>query len=300
MTIAEFIQKNTAELERNGVESPRLQVEWMLAHVLNRPRLEVVMDRARVLSCGELGTLSSLVARRAAREPLQHLLGGTSFCGLDLAVDRHVLIPRPETERLAELAWDFLSGRQSEAGGRLDVLDFGTGSGCLAIAVAARYGEVRVWGIDISRAAILVARANAVAIGVQNRIQFICGDGLAALGPRFQVDLILSNPPYIPSGEIAGLDPEVRDHDPRRALDGGVDGLDFYRGLAGESGRLLRRGGRLMVEFGDGQADAVAALFEGNGWCVDAVEKDLCGTDRFMIAHQPESREDGSRFNGAA
>jgi release factor glutamine methyltransferase len=293
MTIAEFIQYNTAELERNGVESPRLQVEWMLAHVLNRPRLELMLDRTRVLTRGELGTLLSLVARRGAREPLQHLLGGTSFCGLDLAVDRHVLIPRPETERLVELAWDFLSDRKT-------VLDFGTGSGCLAIAVAARFGQARIWGVDISQAALRVARVNATAIGVQNQIQFICGDGLAALGRRFQVDLILSNPPYIPSGEIAGLDPEVRDHDPRNALDGGVDGLDFYRRLAGQAGRFLRRGGRLMVEFGDGQADAVAALVEESGWRVDAVEKDLCGTDRFLIAHQPESREDGLGFNGEA
>ena len=280
MTILEVIQRSTEFLAKRGVDSPRLQVELLLAHVLRVPRLKLYLNFERVLTDVELETLRALIQRRGKREPLQHLVGSTSFCGLEIAVGPAVLIPRPETELLAERAWQHLSTFSSQPA---TALDFGTGSGCLAIALAVKCPVTQVHAVDISEAALEVARANAARHGVAERIQFHCSDGFAVLLAEQRFDLIVTNPPYIASAEIATLDPEVRDHDPRLALDGGADGLEFYRRLAADAGAWLRPAGKLMAEFGDGQGDSVSALFTANGWKVEAVEKDLSGRARFMV-----------------
>ena len=281
MTVLEVIQRSSEFLIRKGVDSPRLQVELLLAHVLQTPRMKLYLNFERALSDEELNRLRELVKRRGEREPLQHILGSTSFCGLEMAVSRNALIPRPETELLAERAIAFLSALPAQAP---TLLDFGTGSGCLAVAIAARCPGATLHALDISESALKLARENADRHRVSDRIQFHLGDGFTALPAQAQFDLIVSNPPYIPSAEIETLQAEVRNHDPRLALDGGPDGLGFYRRLATESGHWLQPSGRLMVELGDGQATAAHGLFTTAGWTVEGVEKDYGGSDRILIA----------------
>jgi len=283
VTVLEVIQRSSDFLARKGVESPRLQIELLLAQLLQMPRMKLYLNFERALTEAELAALRGLVKRRATREPLQHIIGSTSFCGLEIAVNRDVLIPRPETEQLAERAWRFLRGLSPEA---CRVLDFGTGSGCLAIAIAVHCPSATVVAVDLSEAALKVARQNAARHGVAERVLYYAGDGLAAVPAGGPFDLIVSNPPYIPSGEIPSLQPEVRDHDPVLALDGGADGLEFYRRLAAGAGPWLTARGRLMVEMGDGQSGAVSALLESVGWSVESVEPDNSGRQRILIARR--------------
>lgn len=280
MTVLEAIQKSTEFLTKKGVESPRLQTELLLSHLLKMPRMKLYLNFERTLNSTEVDQLRELVRRRSQREPLQHITGSTSFCGYEIRVNRDVLVPRPETELLAECAWEFLAARPAP----VSALDFGTGSGCLAIALAAKFPAAQVVALDISEAALSAARANAAQNQVAERIQFLCGDGFAALPAGTTFDLIVSNPPYIPTAEIATLQPEVRDFDPHGALDGGADGLDFYRRLAREAREFLRPGGKIMLEFGDGQAPDIRALFENQKWIVEAVKDDYSQRARILIA----------------
>ncbi len=286
MTVLEVIQRSSEFLARKGVESPRLQIELLLAHLLQMPRLKLYLNFDRALNEPELGTLRSLVQRRAAREPLQQILGATSFCGLELTVTRAVLTPRPETELLAERAWQFLRRREESGQTGPQVLDFGTGSGCLAIAVGCQVPSARIHALDISEAALEVARENAFRHQLVERIEFLAGDGFAALPGGLTFDLVVSNPPYIPSDEIAQLEPEVREHDPRVALDGGPDGLGYYRRLAVETPAFLRQKGCLMLEFGDGQETAIGEILSQSGWIIEAIEKDYTQRPRILIAHR--------------
>ncbi len=284
MTVLEAIQRSSEFLARKGVESPRLQIELLLAHVLQVPRLKLYLNFERPLTDAEVDALRTLVTRRGAREPLQHILGSVCFCGLELEVNREVLIPRPETELLAERACDYVARLDAQAP---ILLEFGTGSGCLAIALAVKRPTAQVHALDISDGTLAVARRNAERHQVGERIEFHRGDNLTALPDGLRFDLLVSNPPYIPSGEIAALQPEVRDHDPRQALDGGPDGLQFFRLLATEGASRMTPGGCAMLEFGDGQAEAVCDLFEQPGWRIEAVEKDYSGRARILIARRP-------------
>jgi release factor glutamine methyltransferase len=285
VTVLEVIQRSSDFLARKGVDSPRLQVELLLAHVLQMPRMKLYLNFERPLAEPELETLRQLVKRRGEREPLQHIVGSTSFCGLEIAVNQDVLIPRPETELLAEEAWKFLSTLNSQPS---TILDFGTGSGCLALVIAVKCPQAAVHAIDISEAALKLARQNALRLGLAERVVFHGGDGFGAFPAEVHFDLIVSNPPYISSAEIETLQPEVRDHDPRVALDGGADGLDFYRRLAAEAGPRLKPGGRLMLEHGDGQGRAVAKLLTEHGWTVTSVLKDYSARERILIARRGE------------
>ncbi|HUC85050.1 MAG TPA: peptide chain release factor N(5)-glutamine methyltransferase, partial [Candidatus Acidoferrales bacterium] len=244
VTVLEAIQKSTEFLGKKNVESPRLQTELLLAHLLKMPRMKLYLNFDRELSAVETDELRELVRRRGQREPLQHIVGVTSFCGLDISVNRQALIPRPETELLAEEGWQFLQelkrGLRRPAGreaGALTALDFGTGTGCIAIALAVKCPGAKITALEVSAGALALARENAAKHQVAEQIGFLLGNGLAALaggadnplaGPRC-FDLIISNPPYIPTAEIAALEPEVRDFDPPAALNGGAKGLDFYR-----------------------------------------------------------------------
>ncbi len=293
VTVLEAIQKSTEFLGKKNVESPRLQTELLLAHLLKMPRMKLYLNFDRVLTLAETDALREFVKRRGQREPLQHITGSTSFCGHEIAVNRHVLVPRPETELLAELGWQFLQGRAGNplpAGRRAEdctpyqALDLCTGSGCIAIALAAKCPETKIVATDISPEALALAKENAVRNNVTARIEFLQGDGFAALANEARFDLIVSNPPYIPSAEIATLDPEVRDFDPRAALDGGADGLEFYRLIASQAGAFLKPGGKIMVEFGDGQAEAIRKIFETEKWIVEAVKEDYSQRARILIA----------------
>ena len=292
MTVLEGIQKSTEFLAKKDVESPRLQAELLLAHVLKSPRMKLYLNFERALTDGETDAFREFVKRRAQREPLQHITGSTSFCGLEIAVNRHVLVPRPETELLAELGWQWLGEhRTSNAEHRtpnedLTALDFGTGSGCIAIALAAKCPAAKIVAIDVSPDALIIAKQNAEANKASDRIEFLQTDGFAKLPKDASFDLIISNPPYIPSAEIETLDPEVRDFDPRGALDGGTDGLDFYRRLATEARDFLKPDGKIMVEFGDGQGASISKLFEEQNWIVEALRDDYTRRQRILIARK--------------
>jgi release factor glutamine methyltransferase len=281
MTVLEAIQKSTEFLAKKGVESPRLQTELLLAHLLKMPRMKLYLNFDRVLLPAETDSLRELIRRRGLREPLQHIVGSTSFCGYEIAVSRHALIPRPETELLAELGWKFLATRHSSLA---TALDFGTGTGCIAIALAAKCPNTKITALDVSADALALAKQNAAQNQVAERIEFLHGDGFAALTAETQFNLLISNPPYIASAEIETLDPEVKDFDPRGALDGGADGLDFYRRLAAEAKPFLKPDGKIMLEFGDGQADAIKLIFENEKWIVEAVQDDYSQRARILVA----------------
>ena len=282
MTVIEAIQRHAEFLASRGVVSPRLQVELLLSHILRLPRMKLFLETGRALKEGEVRMLGELVARRGERIPLQHLVGNGSFGGIELEVNRDVLVPRPETEVLAELAIARLKKIPQDAP---VALDFGTGSGCLAIALALAEPKALIHAVDCSPVALDVARRNARCHGVDSRIWFHLGDGFAALPADMPpVDLLVSNPPYIPTAEIATLDPEVREHDPRAALDGGVDGLDFYRRIAEQAPKFLRAGAPALLEFGDGQEDFLPGLFIAPAWRFESIEKDLGGRPRIVIA----------------
>ncbi len=277
MTVLEAIQKSSDFLAKKDVESARLNAELLLAQVLKLPRMKLYLNFERVLTTAETDALRELIKRRGNREPLQHIVGSTSFCGCEIAVNRHALVPRPETELLAELGWKFLQAKSGNA------LDFGTGTGCIAIVLALKCPAAKIFALDVSTDAIALAKQNAEANKVSERINFLQGDGFAAL-PETQFDLIVSNPPYIASAEIETLQPEVRDFDPRAALDGGTDGLDFYRMLANKGKNFLKQDGKIMLEFGDGQAEPIKSIFESEKWIVEAVQEDYSHRARFLVA----------------
>jgi release factor glutamine methyltransferase len=253
------------------------------------PRLRLYLEFERILSENELEVARQLVKRRGEREPLQHILGSASFCGLELKVTKDVLIPRPETEVLAERSWLFLQDQARSKPGGVSALDFGTGSGCLAIALACHVPAAHVIAVDASRPALEIARENAARHQVLSRIEFLEVTRLPELPGTPQFDLIVSNPPYVPTEEIEHLMPEVRDHDPRLALDGGRDGMDYFRLLAVEAPSLLAPGGKLMCEFGDGQAKSVAQLFSTEGWKAETIEGDLSGRPRVLVVSRAGS-----------
>jgi release factor glutamine methyltransferase len=286
VTVLEVIQRSTEFLKNKSVESPRLQTELLLAHLLGLPRMQLYLNFERKLSQTELDFFRELVKRRGQREPLQHIVGSTSFCGLEIAVNRHVLIPRQETELLAERGWTFLNSSPSTINDRLSTaLDLGTGSGCLAIALAAHCPKVQIVATDISTDALELAKENAMRHHVLERINFLQGDAFAAIESPNPFDLIISNPPYIPTDEIQTLQIEVREHDPRQALDGGPDGLVFYRRISAESKPFLKSEGRIMLEFGDGQAEAIREIFEAEKWIVEAIVEDYNQRPRILIVH---------------
>jgi len=286
VTVLEGIQRSSEFLARKGVDSPRLQAELLLARVVGLERMQLYLNFERSLSAQETDALRELVKRRGQREPLQHILGSTSFCGYEILVNRDVLIPRPETELLAEQGWTFLNQLEAAAEPELSALDLGTGSGCVAIALAAKCPTVDIYASDISTKALAVAKENAMKNGVTERIRFFPGDGFAALDSGSRFHLIISNPPYIPTAEIETLAPEVRDYDPRPALDGGPDGLDFFRRLGGEAADFLMRDGKLMLEFGDGEAEAIRKILEEQKWIVEAITGDYTGRSRTLVARR--------------
>jgi release factor glutamine methyltransferase len=283
VTVLEAIQKSTEFLAKKGVDSPRLQSELLLAHVLRSKRLKLYLDFARSLTDSETTALRELVQRRGTREPLQHIIGTASFCGLELKVSRHVLVPRPETELLAEQGWKFLNSLNRDS----TFLDFGTGSGSIAISICHFAKQSLGTAIDKSPEALALARGNAAQHVLDSRLQFVESDAFGALPQELQFDLIISNPPYIASSEIDSLQDEVRKYDPHSALDGGQDGLAFYRQLAERSPRYLAPGGKLMVEFGDGQQNHLSSIFSSTGWNVEVILNDLTDRPRILIANHP-------------
>ncbi len=277
--VTEALQTGTDALVSAGVDTPRVDAEWLMTHVLGCPRPELVLKQNKILTESQQSQWEGLMACRAERIPLQHLMGSAEFCGLVIEVNGNVLVPRPETELLAEGAWQFANVIE-----RPVILDVGTGSGCLAISIAVNCPQAEVHALDVSQKALLVARANAARHLVQERIRFHKADGQVGLPGEMLFDMIVSNPPYISTTEIPKLQAEVRDHDPHLALDGGADGLVFFRALATHALARLQPSGRLMLEIGDGQVEAVSALLLAAGWRVLEVFPDLNNVQRIVIA----------------
>lgn len=238
-------------LTSRGIENARLEAEWLLTAATGMDRVGLYLNFEKPLTDEELANYRAMVARRGKREPLQHILGTQEFYGLEFEVTPDVLIPRHDTETLVIEALRLMPGARA-------VLDIGTGSGCIAVSMAKALPAAKVMAVDISAAALEVARRNAGRHGVE--ITFLHGSLFDSLHD-VTFDLILSNPPYIPSRAIESLQPEVRDFDPRTALDGGLDGLDFYRTLIPSSLEYLTPGGWLLVEVGVGQACDVETIF---------------------------------------
>ncbi len=280
-TLAGFIKSAEKRLSQAGIESARLDAELLLAAVLGTGREALYAHPDRLLSGREYQAAQALIERRERREPVSYLLGRKGFWDLEFSVSPAVLVPRPETECLIE--------RFLEAAGRAEnlapvVLDIGTGSGNIAVVAARALPLSRVVAVDISPAALAVARENVQAQGVAGRVRLISADLFSAFGGT-EFDFILSNPPYIETGAIAGLIADVSRHEPALALDGGGDGLDVYRRLIPEAARRLKPGGVLIMEIGETQAAQVSQLIEADGGFEPArVSRDLSGRDRVIEA----------------
>jgi release factor glutamine methyltransferase len=269
--------------------SPRLDVELLLGRALGATRAELLSEPARALSADEAAAFEALLDRRLAREPVAYILGHRAFRTIDLEVTPAVLIPRPETETLVEVALEALAATPIAGPDPDDeplAVDVGTGSGCIALALAAEDPFVRVVATDVDPGALAVARGNASRLGLARRVEFVLSDLFADVGER-PFDLVVSNPPYVPADEYVALEPNVRDYEPRIALYGGVDGLDFYRRLVPGAALLLRPGGTLAVEVGAGQADAVAAILDAAGAYETAQRRDdLAGVPRVVYSRR--------------
>ena len=275
MTTLEVLNAAASYLDKQGVESPRLNAEHLLAHVLGRKkRIELYLEFERPLGEAERAPLRELVKRRGEGVPLQHLLGTVEFHGREFLCDARALVPRPETEQLVELAAKGLQAPRR-------IVDVGTGSGVIALTMALIFPEAVVAGCDVSADALALAVANRERLGLAERVELLESDLLAALAGPF--DAVVANLPYIPSGEVPGLSREVR-CDPLSALDGGADGLDLVRRLVAESGAKMAPGGLLALEIGIGQGALVAEVLAANNWRDIAVERDYQGAERFVFA----------------
>ncbi|HWL30981.1 MAG TPA: peptide chain release factor N(5)-glutamine methyltransferase [Xanthobacteraceae bacterium] len=277
-TVAQARRALADAFRRAALDSPELDARLLVGHALGLDHTGLTLAGERRLDVREARAVSALAERRLAREPVARILGVKEFWGLPLHIDAATLVPRPETETVVEAALAAIgdAGPRTRA---LRIADLGTGSGALLLALLSELPNAEGVGTDTSIAALVAARANAGRAGVSHRARFVACDFGAALGEGF--DLVVSNPPYIASGDIAALAPEVR-HDPQRALDGGVDGLDAYRSIAAQVPRVLKAGGHLVVELGIGQAGAVAALFAEAGLASALLYPDLAGIPRAL------------------
>lgn len=281
-TIRRVLAWTQGFFREKGIDTARLDAELIISDALGVDRVRLYTDHDKPLLPDELTVIREGVRRRARREPVAYITGRRGFWSLDLHVDSRVLIPRPDTERLVELALDRLKGVEAP-----QIADIGTGSGCIALALAAERPDAAVVAVDRSADALAVARENAAALSLEN-VRFVEGDLLEPVsGP---LDLVASNPPYIPSAEVDRLMPDVRQFEPRGALDGGPDGLDVIRRLVPAAAERLKPGGRLLFEIGHDQGDDARALVEADPRFAEvAVHQDYGGRDRVVEAlRRPE------------
>ncbi|MFY0524084.1 peptide chain release factor N(5)-glutamine methyltransferase [Archangium gephyra] len=280
-TVRKILTWTTQHFEKRGVDAPRLTTEVLLAHTLKTTRVRLYVDLDRPLEKTELAAFRALIERRMAGEPTQYLTGVREFYNRPFKVDARVLIPRPETELLVEAALHKLP--KDGPGLALDVC---TGSGCIAISLAAERPQATVMATDLSEDACALARENAQALGVAERVTVLQGSLYAPLPLDARFDVVASNPPYIATAEIPTLSAEVR-REPHMALDGGPDGLVLIRKVIAGARRVLKPGGLLAMEIGETQGDAVKALLQAAGFDDARVEKDLERRDRLAFGTQP-------------
>ena len=277
-TLAALLTRATEALRAAGVTEPRREARWLIDALLGERR----WDEARALSAEELARLDGALARRAAREPLDRIEGEREFWSLTFRLSPATLSPRPDSETLVEAALALLGDRARP----WRILDLGTGSGCLLLALLSELPAASGLGIALAPAAVATAAENAERLSLAARARFLVDDwGRQQAGP---FDLVVSNPPYIASGDLPALEPEVRDFDPALALDGGADGLAAYRAILPQARRLLAPGGALVLELGQGQAPAVLALAAAAGFTHLSLRNDLGGIARALVGRQPD------------
>ena len=282
--LTDVLRRAAGRLRQAGVGTPRLDAEVLLMEALGWSREDLYRNPEGGLQQAQAERFESLVSRRLRAEPMAYMTGTQEFWSLDFRVTPDVLIPRPETEHLVETVAEFLASRP----GPCRILEIGTGSGAVAVCLARECAEAEIWATDVSAPALDVARDNASRHGVEGKIRWLRGDLFApvqGLAERF--DVLVSNPPYVPSGEIARLQPDVCDWEPALALDGGADGMDFYRRFVCEGARHLREGGLLAVEVGAEQGGAVSRLFDAEaGFHRARVRRDYAGLPRVVTAER--------------
>lgn len=279
-SVVDILRKTEAYLKEKGVPSPRFEAEQLIGHALEMSRMQLYLQFDRPLTAAELDRVRPLIARRGRREPLGWILGSVGFYLHDFTVLPGVLVPRPDTEALVEVALGFLP--EGEA---LFVADVGAGTGCVGLSLALARPAVKVFAVDLSPEALANTRENVASHTLGARVAVLQGSLLDPIPPARRIDLVVSNPPYIARPVLATLQPEVRDHEPRLALDGGVDGLDVYRALIPAAAARATLG--VAVEIGHDQAAAVSALFRAAGLVDVAVKKDLAGHDRVVSGRKP-------------
>ena len=277
----DLIRVTTEYLQGKSVDAPRLCAEKLLAHILGCDRIDLYTQFDKLVEGEKLAAFRELVRRRSAREPIQHLLGKTEFWSLDIRCDARALVPRPETELLVGAALGLLSETETPK-----IADIGTGTGCIAIALAGELPKATIVASDCSADALQLAEENIRAHKLSNRISLAQGDLAEPFlenGMKGTFDLVVSNPPYVASAEMSVLQPEVRDHDPAMALCGGDDGVDLIKRLLHEAPPILRAEGAIVLEIGDGQSGAVKELMCEEGWAVVHVFSDLAGIERVIV-----------------
>lgn len=281
MNIKEILTVTIDFFKKHKIPDPRLDAEVLLAHLLGIDRIQLYVKYDLPLEPNEIAAYRELVRKRAERVPVAYLTGEKEFMSLPLIVNENVLIPRPETELLVEYIIDYCQDRGIEGP---NIVDVGTGSGAIALSLAHYLPAARVLGIDFSAEALAVARLNIDKLGYTGRVKVIKGDLLKPLlkMKKDNVNIIVSNPPYIPRSELGSLSPEVR-QEPQMALDGGEDGLDYYRQLIEQAKNILLKGGIIVLEIAYNQGESVAGLF-GNKWNDIKVEKDYAGCERLVTA----------------
>jgi release factor glutamine methyltransferase len=286
ISLQELLRTATHVLTDAGIPDGRREAETLIAHFLTCTRLDLYRADPVSLDPDQQEAFKELIDRRALREPLQYILGMQEFWGLEFRVTTDTLIPRPETELLIEAVLEQL-GRPARP---ITLVDLCTGTGCLAITLGRLYPAAQIVATDRSPAALDVARSNALRHGMTERIKFLEGDllePLASMGLHERTDAMTANPPYVPAEELDRLQPEVRFHEPRLALNGGCDGLDYYRRILPGALEFVRPGGRLFLEVGIRQATPVHVMAEQNGWRIDQIKKDLAGVDRVIVLTKP-------------
>ena len=277
LTIREIKARTEKFFAEKGVPNAKLDTDILIAHSLGLKRLDLYLDLERPLTEAQLAELRPLVKRRAAREPLQYIVGSADFYGLTLKVDKRALIPRHETEELVDLILEHLKQAPTR------ILDLGTGSGALALALASKYPEAEVIAVDQSADALALASENASALNLEARIQFHEGNWWSPLDGEGPFDLIVSNPPYLTEAEMQTAEPEVIDHEPATALVAGADGLDDLRILLEGAPKFLSEGGLLALETGIAQSEALSTMAKEAGLTGETIE-DLSGRPRFFFA----------------
>jgi len=275
MTVLEVLQATTAFFKKRNIENPRLNAEHLLAHALGRKRIELYLDFERKLTETELGPLRELVKRRSEGEPLQHLLGTVEFCGLTFLCDKRAMVPRPETEQLVELVESRIENRESR------IVDVGTGSGVIALSLAAKFPEAKILAIDVSDDALALAQENAARLNLSNRVRFLKSRLLENVEGVF--DLIVANLPYISTQERHTLSREVL-HDPEVALFAGTEGDELVRDLIAEAPSRLGLGGTLALEIGLGQRGAFLSALAEKNYRDICSKNDYNGVTRFLFA----------------